>query len=86
MEKIAAAAAAATAAATSPPRSPQTHRVKRCEFKGCKKTSNDCKIINHGCPVHHSFMKQKNTKQRIANYAKKRQFCGNNSILPPVRN
>ena len=65
-------AATATATATSPPRSPPTYRVKRCEFKGCKKTSNDCKIINHGCPVHHSFMKQKNTKQRIANYAKKK--------------
>ena len=80
------ASAAATAPATSPTISRQTLRVKRCEFKGCRMTSNDCKIVNHGCPIHHSFMKEKNTKQRIANYAKKRQFCVNNLILPLAPN
>ena len=78
MEKVATAAAATTTAATTNGAAtttstiPLNKRLKRCEFKGCKKTSNECEIVNHGCPIHHSFMKEKNTKQRIANYAKKK--------------
>ena len=64
MEKFAAAAAATA--------SPPKIRMKICQFKGCRKTSDDCKIVNHGCPDHHAFMKDKNTKQGKAYYAKKK--------------
>ena len=40
---------------TTPPKK----RLKRCEFKGCGKTSSECTIINHGCPEHHAYMKEK---------------------------
>ena len=38
-------------------------KVKRCEFKGCKKTSNDCHIVNHSCPEHHDLMKKGQMKK-----------------------
>ena len=39
-------------------------KIRRCEFKGCKRTSSDCKIINHSCPEHHAIMKQKSSQKR----------------------
>ena len=51
---------------------PAKKRLKRCNFKGCKNTSNDSLIVNHGCPEHHAIMKERNTKLRIANFAKQK--------------
>ena len=51
---------------------PGKKRLKRCEFKGCKKTSDDCAVIDHACPEHHAIMKQRNTKHRITNFAKQK--------------
>ena len=58
-------------------------RVRKCLFKGCKKTSLDCKIVNHACPKHHAVMKAKNSKQRKANYNKHRKLkqCGLNFAI-----
>ena len=42
-------------AATTPPKK----RLKRCEFKGCRKSSSQCTIINHGCPEDHAATKEK---------------------------
>ena len=53
-------------------------RIKRCDFKGCGKTENDCKIVNHSCPEHHALMKMRGNANRKSSHkkvkAQKRKF------------
>ena len=42
--------------------------VRKCGFKGCKKTSNECVIKCKGCPEHYEIMKERSRKQRITHY------------------
>ena len=52
-------------------------RIKRCVFKGCRKTENDCKIVNHSCEEHHAAVKLRDNNNRkslvIKNNAIKRK-------------
>ena len=46
-------------------------RIKRCEFKGCSKTENDCLIVNHSCEEHHAAIKLRDNKNRKSLVIKK---------------
>ena len=43
-------------------------KVKKCHFKGCKKTSLDGIIKNHACAEHEEVMKARSREKRKANY------------------
>ena len=46
-------------------------RIKRCVFKGCRKTENDCKIVNHSCEEHHAAIKLRDNKNKKSLVIKK---------------
>ena len=68
----------------SPTTTPPKKRLKRCEYKGCEKTSNECNIINHGCPDHHEYLKDKKRNKGSQIMPKRRQIFANILILHRV--
>ena len=52
----------------------QKKRIKRCEFKGCRKTETDCVIKNHGCPEHCEIMKNRGNENKKSWIAKNNAF------------
>lgn len=68
--KNAAAALIATTFANMATQTVPNKRIRKCEFKGCRKTENYCIIKSHGCPEHQDVMENKGTEKRKANYVK----------------
>ena len=45
-----------------------------CCYKGCKKSSDECQIINHACPDHIDEVRERNNKKERSTIIEKREL------------